>query len=178
MDTLEVDIDENVDDLGYNEEYDPEEHQNNRKSNKEIDYQELEEDFNRRSFDYGPSRSKRRNFRTQRPCQRHRENFRYQNHRESRGYGPYSKQNSLPNRTNLPPKADEDELKQIDAKLVTLLDSFSTAKEDILSVLEDLKLVTDKHNKVIAATLVKCVESFPVKTGTKCSLVYSYSITY
>uniref|UniRef100_A0A3B0MJK7 MIF4G like, putative n=1 Tax=Theileria annulata TaxID=5874 RepID=A0A3B0MJK7_THEAN len=171
MDTLEVDIAENVDDLGYNEEYDPEEQQNNRKSNKEIDYQELEEDFNRKSFDYGPLRSKRRNFRTQRPYQRQRGNFRYQNHRESRGSGPYSRQNNQTNRNNVVLKPDDDELKQIEAKLVTLLDSFSTSKEDILSVLEDLKLATDKYNKHIASTLVKCVESFPVKTGAYASLV-------
>ncbi|BAM38920.1 conserved hypothetical protein [Theileria orientalis strain Shintoku] len=173
MDTVEVDINHNVDDLPFNDEIDPEQPQNDNRDQEKLDDNGFKEDFGEDGGDErGPMRVKRRNYRNQRPYgPRNRDFGKFQNYRETRGRGPYARTNNYQNKPNFKIKSDADELKAIKAKLVTLLDSFATAKEDIQLVYDELKVLPTRFNKLISIMLVECVETFPVKTGAYASLI-------
>ncbi|UKJ87888.2 hypothetical protein MACJ_000329 [Theileria orientalis] len=173
MDTVEVDIDHNVDDLPFNDEIDPEQPQHDNRDEGKLDNQGFKHDFwDEGGNERGPMRFKRRNYRNQRPYgPRNRDFGKFQNYREAQARAPYARTNNYQNKQNFKVKSDADEMKSVKAKLVTLLDSFSTAKEDLLLVYDDLKVLSTRFNKAITTMLVECVETFPVKTGAYASLI-------
>ncbi|AFZ80148.1 hypothetical protein BEWA_030000 [Theileria equi strain WA] len=184
MDQVEVDIDDKADAVGYNDEVmlegDPQGHpaESSVAMDEVTDAKDVEKAVKEENDDEMIENSrKRRAGKSYQPnfkIPKHRDFNRLRENRDRYAPGPYTRPSYYGGRNQDMPRfrgTDFDEMKSAEKKIITLLDSFSTAKEDIIQLAEVLSQLPASQNKSVISALMDCVESFPIKTAAYASVV-------